>query len=501
MDSGSFVDTLPTGVAVVDAAGRFVWINVAGAHALGFVNPDDLSGVQSPFDTAYDNHDSNVDGGELSAYWDIGQEDYLRLVYQFGEQAMGGTAVTFRDVTEQRRQQARVAALARTAASMASQRSLATVLDAMAHEVLRSEGVAGTQFITVSGSGKTLEVMGSAGFAEVHTFFDLLIASHRSGAALATFEVMDAGRQIVYPQRREKMLVNPDWLPLHKYISELDWEDFVCTPLVIRGKSVGVLNVYMEPNYHAGSTTLDFFTAMAEQASLAVDYSTLLERDRIAVRREERKRLARDLHDSVVQQVFSIGMQARALKRTGSRTPPPWDAKITSLADEIADLSQTVQRDLRGIVLALQPSISAELGLTGALHLLADEIARRTDVRVDLTVDPDFPEHDADFVEDVYQVVSESIHNAVKHGDPTAVRVALAHSDVSRTATVDVFDDGTGPGNLTSTSGGYGLTSMRERVGRWAGRIQITTNDTDPGTHVHATLLPPAEPTPRGKLL
>jgi signal transduction histidine kinase len=311
---------------------------------------------------------------------------------------------------------------------------------------------------------------------------------------------MDAGVQIVYPRRREKMLSSPEWQPLHRYISELDWEDFVCTPLIIRGHAVGVLNVYMAPNFHAGPTTLEFFTAMADQASLAVDYSTLLERDRIAVRREERKRLARNLHDSVVQQVFSIGMQARALKRAGSKAPEPLDEKLTSMADEITELSKAIQRDLRGIVLALQPSISAEIGLEGALMLLVGEISRRTDVRIDLVIDPEFPEYEADFVEDVYQVVSESIHNAVKHGAPASVRVSLTCSNTPRTATIDVVDDGIGPGDLTSASGGYGLTSMRERAARWAGHIQVAANDAGRGTHVRALLVPPRESMPRGQL-
>lgn len=497
MDARSIVDALGVGAAVVDDAGRFVWVNSVGADLLGSRHPVELHGVQSPFGTASDADGTDTDNagaGERCGYWDVGAEDYRIVAYQIGDHIRDGTVVTFRDVTERRRQQDRVAALARTAANVASQRSVATVLDAMAREVQQSAGVVGTQFITVSPMSRQLKVMGSAGFAEVHTFFDLMLASHRRGAELATYQAMDAGRQIVYPHRKSEMLANPDWQPLHEYISQLDWEDFVSTPLMIRGRAAGVLNVYMEPNYHAGPMTLDFFTAMAEQASLAVDYATLLERDRIAVRREERNRLARDLHDSVVQQMFSIGMQARALQRVGRGAPAPWDTTIARVADEIAELSKAVQRDLRGIVLALQPSISAELGLSAALQLLVDKIARRTDIRIELSVSPDFPQASADFVEDVYQVVSEAVHNAVKHADPSMIRVSVGSVANPRSVTIDVTDDGVGPGSLTSVSGGYGLTSMRDRVGRWSGRIVITPNESGVGTRVSAALMPPAEP-------
>ena len=491
MTNGPSPDALRVGVAVIDLRGRFTWVNPFGTGLLGANEGSELLAVQSPFDISAAVAGDVVDQ-ELSTYWDDGGEYYRLLIYRFGEATDQGFSVTFRDITEQRQQQGRIAALARTAANVASQRSVASVLDAMAQEVQHSEGVAGTQFITVAGPGRTLRVMGSAGFAEVQTFFDLLLASHRRGAVLATFEVMDAGRQIVYAGRREQMLAKPEWQPLHAYISQLDWEDFVCTPLVIRDEAVGVLNVYMEPNFHAGASTLDFFTRMAEQASLALDYATLLERDRIAVRREERKRLARELHDSVVQQVFSIGMHARALQRLGTRVPSPWGAKISTAAGEIGELSGAVQRDLRGIVIALQPSISAEVGLDAALELVAEKIARLSEIRIDLLVASDFPQSDADFVEDVYQIVSESIHNAVKHASPSSVGVAVRYDSLPRSVTIDVVDDGRGPGDLKSVTGGYGLSSMRERVARWSGHLEVMPNRDGPGTHVHASLVAPA---------
>ncbi|WP_179220459.1 histidine kinase [Rhodococcus sp. NCIMB 12038] len=490
----SIVDAIAIGVAVVDDAGRFVSTNSAGAVMLGAKDTGELLGVQSPFDIGADPVGADTEANaaaERVGYWDVGLEDFVMLSYQVGSAVAGGMVITFRDVTDQRRQQGRVAALARTAANMASQHSVATVLDAMAWEVQQSEGVAATQFITVAPASRRLQVMGAAGFSEVHTFFDLLMASHRRGATLATYEVMDSGRQIVYPNRKAAMLADPDWQPLHEYVSQIEWDDFVCTPLITRGKAVGVLNVYMEPSYHAGQTMLDFFTAMADQASLAIDYATLLERDRIAVRREERKRLARDLHDSVVQQVFSIGMQARALERMGAKAPEPLATDIARIAAEVAELSLAVQHDLRGVVLALQPSMSAEMGLSAALQLLVEKITRRTDIQIELSVGPELDEDDTDFIEDVYQVVSESLHNAVKHAAPSTVAVSVDISEDPRLVRVDIIDDGAGLTAAASTTDGYGLTSMRDRVGRWSGQLHVTTNGSGRGTHVSATLVPP----------
>lgn len=129
---------------------------------------------------------------------------------------------------------------------------------------------------------------------------------------------MGERRQCVLPRRRAQMLADPNWEPMHVYVSQLEWEDFVSTPLLSRGKALGALNVYLAVGHGATPVILDFLGAMAEQAALAVDYATLIHEERGAVRREERKRLARDLHDSVVQHVFSIGMQAKALTTLGA---------------------------------------------------------------------------------------------------------------------------------------------------------------------------------------
>ncbi len=485
------VKAIGLGIAIVDVGGTIAWVNPTGAAMLGS-GERDLLNTASPFclsDSA-DTPEEHRLAGEHIAYVTTSASRQVALAYQIGQPVHGGLVVTFRDVTEHLLHQRRMAALARTAANMASDGSVSQILGAMAREIQQSDGVAGTQIITVSPTSNELQVMGSAGFAEVDSFFDLLMASHRRGATLSTYQAMDRQQQMVFPHRKVAMLGDPNWEPMHSYISQLDWDDFVSTPLLVRGKALGVVNVYIAANRRVGPTMLSFFAAMAEQAALAVDRALLIEQDRILVRRDERKRLARDLHDSVVQQVFAIGMQASALKSVKDRVVGEPSRIIGEISSELADLSQAVQRDLRGVVLALQPSTSAELGFGPALSLLTEGVARRTGVKIRLSIGDGLRENDPEFVEDLYQIVSESIQNAVKHAGP-------AHIDVdvrpSKNGEVDVVvdDDGSGLGPGTGVRSGYGLTSMRDRVHRWSGTLHVAPLGDGAGTRVSAHLVAP----------
>jgi signal transduction histidine kinase len=370
-------------------------------------------------------------------------------------------------VTYQAGQQQRVSAIARTAAKVAMRDSAESVLSAMAVEIQRTEGIAGAQIILIDSATGSMRMMGSAGFSEDDGFFDLLMACHKLGAPLATYEALRSGRLRVYPDRKAKMLADDRWQPLHAYISELQWQDFIATPFRLEGVTSGVINAYAERCDGDGGAIREFLQTMADQAALALDYHALIERDRRKVRQEERQRLATDLHDSVVQHVFTIGMYAQTLRSVlggdGSA-----DA-AAQLAAKLQELVQTVQRDLRGIVRALHPSPAAELGLAEAIRALADGAPRHADIDVTVNCTVGVRWLDPEAADDVYYVVSEAVQNAVKHASASTISVNIAVTPGSG-VTASITDDGTGFAPSRAPVG-YGLSAMRYRTSRWGGTI------------------------------
>jgi signal transduction histidine kinase len=320
-------------------------------------------------------------------------------------------------------------------------------------------------------------------------------------------DALESRQPVVVPDRYEAVMQDPAWAPLHDFMRHPRWDWFVSVPLLARGEPVGILNAFFAPGQVVGDTELEFLLAMAEQAALAVDHASLLERERDVARREERQKLAHDLHDSVVQQVFSMMMQAKSLGVLVARGLPPAPEEVAQVAEDLSGSAGAVLADLRGMVVELRPAATTAQGLASALRSLVDTTAARTGVDVSLDyLDPDaeLAALDADLVEDVYRVVAEALHNSVKHAGATWIRAQLAVTSHGsrRRLVAEVTDDGRGldPVTASGTGGGHGggacggagssglgMTVMRERAARWGGAVRVRQRDGG-GTSVLLTL-------------
>ncbi|WP_261995165.1 ATP-binding protein [Rhodococcus opacus] len=475
-------EAAPDGLAVVDSAGRFVRINRAGARLFGRTETA-LIGTLSPFlftpEVAPEPVGLFDDGpSEQVTPWALDDGPQREFAYRV-QQAPGDprlAVVTFRDATEDRRRQRRIVAVARSAAKLASQGSLSATLDALAREVLQTDALAGVQILTVDESGQGLRIMGSAGFQHWPDFFDRLLECRERGASLLMLDALTDSEPKVVAHRWETIQTDPAWEPLREYLGELHWDSFASVPLIIRGRAAGVLNAFFAPGQIVSTRTLEFLTAMAEQAAVAIDYAALMHRERDVVRRQERQRLARDLHDSIVQQVFSISMQAKSMEVLAQRsTSLPADA-VQRIADEVGLLSRTVLADLQAMVHELRPLSTTQVGgLEEAVRALVDSTTNRTGLRFRLFMGQGLDGIEGEMAEDVYRIVAEAIHNVVKHAEAGKVEIRIGVRDQRLRASIS--DDGRGlssprediPGHST----GYGLQTMTERAERWGGTVTV----------------------------
>ncbi|TQN43801.1 PAS domain S-box-containing protein [Blastococcus colisei] len=481
--SEDVVEHAPDGLAVIDADGRFVEANPAAVQLCGLA-PGAVAGARSPF-PAPEEPGTTSRSGDLTVEWTAAPGTRREFAYVLNQvPGRPRWVVSFRDVTVSRLQQRRLAAIAKAASSVASKRSLVGTLEALAQEVARTDALAGVQVLTVNSAGNRLHVMGASGFRSSE-FFDKLMECRARGARLIMLEALEKREPMVVPNRYQQTMTDPAWEPLRELMRQPRWDWFASVPLLARGEPVGILNAFFAPGQTVGETELEFLLAMAEQAAMAVDHAELLERERDLVRREERQKLARDLHDSVVQQVFSMMMQARSLGVLVGRGLQPAPEKVAQVADDLSSTAEDVLADLRGMVVELRPATTAGRGLVSALRSLVDTTVARAGLQVDLDVaDPgaELDALDVDLVEDVYRIVAEAVHNSVKHAGGTSVRVRLAVTSHGRRRRLvaDVTDDGRGIGARADAdqedrtpSSGFGMTVMRERAARWGGVVRV----------------------------
>jgi signal transduction histidine kinase len=372
--------------------------------------------------------------------------------------------------------QRRLAAIARAASSVADAASLSVTLDVVAREVVQAEHISAVQILRVEGG--TMRVVGKAGFTRAEDFTDRLEECRRLGARMMFVEAFATRSRIIVPHRKAAVLADPKWAPLHEIMGAPAWDSFVAVPLVVRGRAVGVLNAFYEPDEIPGPAALEFLEAMADQAAMAVDSADLLARSRHDAQLAERARLARELHDSVVQQVFSMRMQAKALRAQvePGRTSSP--ERVRAVADELLDLAQNALADLRGLVLQLHPVELVEGGLAGAVRHHAQSVQTMSGLRVEVDAD-DPPELPTELQEDLYRIVQEALHNVVKHAGAShaSVRIRAAGPPDQGQVLVEVSDDGSGLGPGHRRADALGLVSMRERAQRWGGRMEIGNDE------------------------
>ena len=202
---------------------------------------------------------------------------------------------------------------------------------------------------------------------------------------------------------------------------------------------------------------------MAARLAAMRDRNRALEDQLLTLQDEERADIARDLHDEIGPHLFAANVDAAtAASLIGAGRSEAALEQVRAIAAAIGH----IQRLVRDILQRLRPTHLTELGLTSAvLDLVSFWKSRRPEIEFQTTLadDRDLPEA---LQETLYRIVQESLSNAVRHGDPKSIRIAIERSDGGVRA--QVVNDGASD---DPTSPGYGLTGMAERVSAGGGTL------------------------------
>jgi signal transduction histidine kinase len=241
----------------------------------------------------------------------------------------------------------------------------------------------------------------------------------------------------------------------------------IFVPLRVRGRATGTL---MVANLKGGRTfdpgTVRLVETFADQASVAMAYV----RAQADVRRvglmEERERIARELHDGVIQSLFAVGMglQGAALI-TGS---PEQTVRIEGAVGEL----DNVIRDLRNYIFGLRPGILADRQLDQALRALGEEVQAGSGARVVVDIDADLAATLSGRSHEIVQLTREALSNIARHANAKNSAVRLVRTGQSAVLTIE--DDGSGF-DTRDDSRGDGLRNMRERASGLGGTLQIAS--------------------------
>src|SRR6185369_9993903 len=199
------------------------------------------------------------------------------------------------------------------------------------------------------------------------------------------------------------------------------------------GRLLGVLDVAGTAPF--GDDDVTGLVIMADQLAVALENATLYERAQTAGVLEERQRLARDLHDSVTQLVFSLTLIAQSVGAAYRRDPVEGERRIA----RVVELSQQSLAEMRALLAELRPAGPVPNGLVPALQKHFERVQSRE--KLDIEFDSgSYAAHARDYEEALYRIVQEALNNVIKHARANRVTVRLAQPDGQVRLTI--ADDG-----------------------------------------------------------
>jgi len=274
----------------------------------------------------------------------------------------------------------------------------------------------------------------------------------------------------------------------------------LAVPILLGEETLGVLNVESEsPFDEEDKTTLG---VVADHLAVALGNARLFGQAQQLAALEERQRLARDLHDSVVQLLFSATLVAQSIGRAFRRDAKEGESQVQRLLE----LTRAALVEMRSLVTGLRPTepvpelASAESALLGVQRLRQEGLAATLrayaeEIRPDgLEVELDaagYAPQPLDREELLYRIGQEALNNVAKHARARHVRLVIRSGEDG--VRLDVADDGVGfdsgavARSWSGSGGGLGLVSMRERAEALHGRLRVASGP-EGGTSVEVHL-------------
>jgi PAS domain S-box-containing protein len=253
--------------------------------------------------------------------------------------------------------------------------------------------------------------------------------------------------------------------------NQIGIDSLIGLPMRIQDRVIGVLVTRKPGGEKVIMEELTLLSFIADHLGLIVENSRLYKKAEQSAILGERSRLARELHDSVTQLLYSANLYSVGAQRYASQGVYQ---EVNTYLTIIGNLIQQALKDMRLLVYELRPSELVQNGLLGALQNRLDSIERRSAIQVVLRASGISPLPER-IEENLYRIAIEALNNSLKHAQASHLWIELNQTD--KLFTLVIQDDGSGfdPAS-TVGQGGIGLASMRERTEIISGSVQVQSS-------------------------
>lgn len=255
---------------------------------------------------------------------------------------------------------------------------------------------------------------------------------------------------------------------------------YIGSPILLREEVIGFINLLSEKVNFFTDTDAERLSSFARLASLAIQNAKLYEQSRQLAAHQERDRLARELHDSVSQTLFTC----RAMSETALRRWHKDPESAYELIENVNQLSMTALSEMRILLLELRPSSLTRTSLRQLFEQYLQPIQERREFDLTLSID-NLPKVKPEVQIALYRITQEALNNIDKHAQATEVAVHV--EDMPQAIRVSISDNGVGFDHDEHTSTSLGLGIMRERANEIGAQITIESQP-DTGTQITVIL-------------
>lgn len=244
----------------------------------------------------------------------------------------------------------------------------------------------------------------------------------------------------------------------------------LASPLLVRDRPIGLLCAINSIERPFQPEHLDFAQILCAFAASAIENARLAEQGHYVLLASERDRIAREMHDGVVQSIFSVTLGLEVCKKKVVRDP----SGTAVVLDELQERLNVAMTELRRVIYDLRPMKLTELGLVEAIEYWIREITMGRPVKGVLHVEGPLPTLNPAQEACLYRVAKEAVSNVVRHAGAGSFRVCI--EKVGTWVRLTVADDGIGFDAALALGGGtqgLGLKSISDRATRDGGRLRV----------------------------
>ena len=256
--------------------------------------------------------------------------------------------------------------------------------------------------------------------------------------------------------------------PVREYVRENNLLAGLIVPLISRGIILGFLILAKEVSgYIFNRNEIELAETIAADIAARIENDRLTEQARLAAVDAERQRLARELHDSVTQSIYSLMLFSsgwESMARQGTLADP------AEAFHRLGVVGQQAMREMRLLLHQLRPTVLEEEGLIKAIQQRLDTVERRANIDPQMVIRGNLEALPHNIEDELFNIAQEALNNSLRHAmaDSVIVRILEDQGKV----TLSVEDDGIGFDSSTNRTG-LGLKSMLERANSIAGELTI----------------------------